>query len=207
MDIRDGALDFLFNTYKRILPTFGGFITSDGGKVDLSLVDQILAEVAAIEDKVFAMRHRAEEQDRQRKQQFKAQRKANETARQNGELPTNLFNNGPAIGRAAKVMEGGEKMRAVGAEQAEAEAEAEDKAPAEAKTEEENAEAAEMIKQQLMGGGGASQKEKRAGKTKTKTKIKIKTKTKEEVSERSERALRKTRLRRDYDATTTQQLN
>ena len=46
LDIRDGALDFLFNVYKRILPSFGGFITSDGGRVNLLLVDRILEEVA-----------------------------------------------------------------------------------------------------------------------------------------------------------------
>ena len=68
LDIRDGALDFLFNVYKRILPSFGGFITSDGGRVNLLLVDRILEEVAAIEDKVFALRHRAEEQDRAKRQ-------------------------------------------------------------------------------------------------------------------------------------------
>ena len=61
LDIRDGALDFLFNVYKRILPTLGDYITNHGGEVNLSHVDVILAEVGAIEDYVFSMKHQNEE--------------------------------------------------------------------------------------------------------------------------------------------------
>lgn len=71
LDIRDGALDFLFNVYKRILPGLGDYITNHGGQVNLRHVDVILAEVGAIEDLVFAMRYDQEQrmkaQDEQRK--------------------------------------------------------------------------------------------------------------------------------------------
>jgi len=66
LDIRDGALDFLFNVYKKVLPTLGSYITDHGGKVNLSNVDVILAEVGAIEDHVFSMRN---ESEKRRKEQ------------------------------------------------------------------------------------------------------------------------------------------
>lgn len=72
LDIRVGALDFLFNVYKRILPTLGDYITSHGGEVNLSHVDVILAEVGAIEDHVFLMKHEADESQKRRREQNKA---------------------------------------------------------------------------------------------------------------------------------------
>ncbi|CAN0056892.1 unnamed protein product, partial [Phaeothamnion confervicola] len=53
LDIRDGALDFLQNVYKRVLPAMGGYLTQPGGRVNLRNVDIILAEVGEIEDEVF----------------------------------------------------------------------------------------------------------------------------------------------------------
>jgi 5'-3' exoribonuclease 2 len=76
LDIRLGALDFLFNVYKRVLPTLGDYITNHGGQVNLSRVDVILAEVGAIEDYVFAMKHENEQREKDRQMQFKKQKKA-----------------------------------------------------------------------------------------------------------------------------------
>lgn len=67
LDIRDGGLDFLFNVYKKVLPTLGGYITDHGGEINLSHVDVILAEVGAIEDYVFNMRHEKEKRDKERR--------------------------------------------------------------------------------------------------------------------------------------------
>ena len=64
-----GALDFLFNVYKRLLPTLGDYITSHGGRVNLSHVDVILAEVGNIEDHVFTMKHDHELAEKQRRDQ------------------------------------------------------------------------------------------------------------------------------------------
>jgi 5'-3' exoribonuclease 2 len=75
LDIRDGALDYLFNVYKRLLPSLGDYITSSGGSVNLSLVDVLLAEVGSIEDYVFQMKHeneqRMQEQQRQQRENNK----------------------------------------------------------------------------------------------------------------------------------------
>lgn len=71
LDIRDGALDFLINVYKRILPSLGDYITNHGGEVNLSHVDVILAEVGAIEDHVFTMRHQTEQAEMQRRKSRK----------------------------------------------------------------------------------------------------------------------------------------
>lgn len=75
LDIRDGALDFLFNVYKRILPSMGDYITSDGGEVNLSHVDVILAEVGQLEDYVFSMKHENEQNDKKRQKEFVERKK------------------------------------------------------------------------------------------------------------------------------------
>jgi 5'-3' exoribonuclease 2 len=72
LDIRDGALDFLLNVYKRILPSLGDYITKSGGNVNLQHVNVILAEVGAIEDYVFQMKHDGEQRERQRRQEQKS---------------------------------------------------------------------------------------------------------------------------------------
>jgi len=85
MDIRDGALDFLFNVYKRILPSLGDYITSDSGDVNLSHVDVILAEVGAIEDYIFNMKHSNEQHDKEKRRQMDERRKRNLT--RDGQAP------------------------------------------------------------------------------------------------------------------------
>jgi 5'-3' exonuclease len=42
LDIRDGAIDFLIESYKSILPSLGDYITSPGGNVNLPQADVIL---------------------------------------------------------------------------------------------------------------------------------------------------------------------
>lgn len=71
LDIRDGALDYLFNVYRRLLPGLGGYLTDHGGKVNLDRVDVILAEVGAIEDYVFEMKHKNEENEKSRRNYMK----------------------------------------------------------------------------------------------------------------------------------------
>ena len=74
LDIRDGGLDFLFNVYKRVLPTLGSYLTDHGGVVNLSNVDVILAEVGAIEDHVFNIRYETEKNNQERIRQSKERR-------------------------------------------------------------------------------------------------------------------------------------
>jgi 5'-3' exoribonuclease 2 len=104
LDIRDGALDYLFNVYKRILPSLGDYITNHGGQVNLSHVDVILAEVGSIEDYVFTMKHENEERDKSRREQFKARKK-----QANGRSlddPRTAVKEIPKVqGRAARILE------------------------------------------------------------------------------------------------------
>lgn len=103
LDIRDGALDFLFNVYKRLLPTLGDYITNHGGNVNLSSVDVILAEVGAIEDYVFSMRHEAERRNKQRQEEHKArQKRSNPDAPPSNPAPKP---NPQVLGRAARILE------------------------------------------------------------------------------------------------------
>eukprot|EP00624_Nannochloropsis_granulata_P007519 evm.model.NODE_8251_length_22696_cov_22.787495.3 len=66
LDIRDGAIDFLLNVYKRVLPAMGDYLTAPGGVVNLEKVDIILAEVGRVEDEVFRRRRAGEDQHKQR---------------------------------------------------------------------------------------------------------------------------------------------
>lgn len=105
LDIRDGGLDYLFNVYKRILPTFSDYITNHGGQVNLSQVDVILAEVGAIEDYVFAMKHDNEKRDKQRREQFN-KRKKQAQGRSLENPQTAVEPPKPkAMGRSAKILE------------------------------------------------------------------------------------------------------
>lgn len=113
LDIRDGALDYLFNVYKRILPTLGDYITNHGGNVNLSHVDVILAEVGAIEDYVFAMKHENETRENQRKEEMKARKK--QAGGRSLDAPPSVQEQPQhaARGRAARILEREESMRAL----------------------------------------------------------------------------------------------
>ena len=97
LDIRDGALDFLFNVYKRLLPSLGDYVTTHGGQVNLSHVDVILAEVGAIEDYVFDMKHANEENQKKRRQDMlkSSNPRENQSKQEQHKI----------MGRAAKILE------------------------------------------------------------------------------------------------------
>ena len=103
LDIRDGALDYLFNVYKRILPGLGGYLTDHGGRVNLDRVDVILAEVGSIEDYVFEMKHANEQRDKARRAQMR------QNGMNGGKLPAGGIGNAPQeafqkMGRSARIM-------------------------------------------------------------------------------------------------------
>ena len=62
MDIRDGAIDFLMEVYKEVLPSLGNYLTSPPGNVNLRQVDVILSRVGEIEDEIFRRRKIGEDQ-------------------------------------------------------------------------------------------------------------------------------------------------
>ncbi|KAI9921006.1 hypothetical protein PsorP6_000630 [Peronosclerospora sorghi] len=75
LDIRDGALDFLILIYAKLLPAMGGYLT-DGGNVNLSRVDVILAEVGQVEDLIFQRRAlKQAENERRRKSHLSNEKK------------------------------------------------------------------------------------------------------------------------------------
>lgn len=104
LDIRDGGLDYLFNAYRRLLPGLGGYLTDHGGEVNLDRVDVILAEVGAIEDYVFDMKHKNEENDKARRAKYMNNNKMNRN-----KLPAGGIANAPKesfhkMGRSARIM-------------------------------------------------------------------------------------------------------
>lgn len=105
LDIRDGALDFLFNVYKRVLPSLGDYITNHGGQVNLSHVDVILAELGGIEDYVFQMKHENEQNSKRKREEW-MQRK-NEANGRSLDAPPPVSNQPKpkVMGRAARILE------------------------------------------------------------------------------------------------------
>jgi 5'-3' exoribonuclease 2 len=75
LDIRDGALDFLIECYKNVLPTLGNYLTSMGGKLNLFQVDVLLSKVGEIEDQIFLRRKTAEDQNEKKMQERNAFRR------------------------------------------------------------------------------------------------------------------------------------
>jgi 5'-3' exoribonuclease 2 len=67
LDIRDGALEFLFDVYKRLLPSLGDYLTNTG-IVNLDKVDVIMAEVGQVENEVFRRRAAKDANDKQRRE-------------------------------------------------------------------------------------------------------------------------------------------
>ena len=160
LDIRDGALDYLFNVYRRILPGLGGYLTDHGGKVNLDRVDVILAEVGSIEDYVFEMKHANEQRDKARRQQMK------QNGTTGGKLPAGGIVNAPhesfqKMGRSARIMtENGSTSTQQGMNSDGdimlqrghmAKEELRKKLKGKPSSSEENAKAAEALKQQLLG--------------------------------------------------------
>ena len=70
LDIRDGAIDFLIESYKEMLPSLGNYITSPGGKVNLQQADVILGRVGEVEDEVFRRKKGAEENEERRRASY-----------------------------------------------------------------------------------------------------------------------------------------
>ena len=67
LDIRDGAIDFLIESYKEMLPSLGNYVTSPGGNVNLLQADIILGRVGEIEDEVFRRKKGSEDMEEKRR--------------------------------------------------------------------------------------------------------------------------------------------
>ncbi|GAB0491647.1 hypothetical protein MMPV_002901 [Pyropia vietnamensis] len=79
LDIREGAIDFLMELYKGLVPTLG-YLTDGTGDVDFAKVRVLLADVGRKEDQVFAKRMESEARARQRDREEKARAAALEAA-------------------------------------------------------------------------------------------------------------------------------
>jgi len=143
LDIRDGALDFLLNVYKRLLPTMGDYITNHGGAVNLTQVDLILAEVGGIEDHVFTMKHKSEQQKK---------KYMNNKKRGKREDPRNAAINSHAkMGRAARTLANEDKCKGGDASHALQRGHAaKEQQRQNLKSSEENSKAAESLKESLV---------------------------------------------------------
>lgn len=82
LDIRDGALDFLIECYKTVIPSLGNYLTSSGGRLNLLQIDVLLSKVGEIEDQIFLKRKVAEDNSERKfqdRKKFSRQERPNET--------------------------------------------------------------------------------------------------------------------------------
>jgi len=123
--------------------------------VNLSHVDVILAEVGAIEDYVFSMKHESEQQDKQRRQRFKNQKKQQPGLKPD-EPPRGLNAPPPKVmGRAAKILEKQNAARkdSVALQRGhQAKEDSRNKQKVSHRLKEDNLEAAKALKATLLGG-------------------------------------------------------
>jgi 5'-3' exoribonuclease 2 len=98
LDIRDGALDFLMEVYKELLPSLGTYLTSPGGNVNLSAVDVLMARVSEVEDIVFRKRKEADDEQLRRRNAQDA-RNANNNSSSNSSAK---FRAGPTHGQRSR---------------------------------------------------------------------------------------------------------
>ncbi|GAX16536.1 5'-3' exoribonuclease 2 [Fistulifera solaris] len=150
LDIRDGALDYLLNVYKRLLPSMGGYITNSGGNVNLSNVDIILAEVGAIEDFVFGMKHENEKREEERRREQSMRKKNN--LRNDAPPEVAPVEHHRVKGRAARIMERQNKDKDIALSRGhQAKEDARHVQKAKRMMEQDNAKAAEDLKASLLG--------------------------------------------------------
>lgn len=94
LDIRDGALDFLMESYKDLLPSMGDYITAPGGVVNLRQVDIILGRVGQVEDIVFQRKKAREDFEDAKRARNNVRKKAGGYDKQSGQtLLDNIRNN------------------------------------------------------------------------------------------------------------------
>jgi 5'-3' exoribonuclease 2 len=109
LDIRDGALDFLIEVYKDLLPSMGEYVTSPGGNVNLGQLDVLLSKVGEVEDQVFQTRKAAED-----KEQVKRNRQSQYSKKQNGNtVRDNLLSQGDPRSQLTALSRGGDKKSSV----------------------------------------------------------------------------------------------
>ena len=56
LDIREGGLNLLFNLYRSLMPTMDGYLTSEGGEVNIARVMRVFVELAKVEGTILKRR-------------------------------------------------------------------------------------------------------------------------------------------------------
>mgnify|MGYP001033075839 FL=1 len=88
LDIRDGAIDTLLDIYKKLLPTFDGYVTKNG-EVNVVLAERLMAEVGALEEEIFQKKRAREQRMKERQARQDAEKQYRKTSlRQRAEHET-----------------------------------------------------------------------------------------------------------------------
>ena len=56
LDIREGGLNLLFNLYRELLPMMDGYLTSEGGEVNIARVMNVFKQLARVEGQILKRR-------------------------------------------------------------------------------------------------------------------------------------------------------
>ena len=83
LEIREGAIELLMATYKKVLPSLGGYLV-DGAEPDMPRVEAFIRAVAVHEEQIFSKRARMLHRDRQRRERDKQQAAAVAAAKESG---------------------------------------------------------------------------------------------------------------------------
>ncbi len=85
LDIRDGALDFLIECYKEMLPSLGDYLTRPGGYINLQPADVLLSKVGEIEDQIFQLKNQKEQQFETKMERRRQERQGQGNGGNNGQ--------------------------------------------------------------------------------------------------------------------------
>mmetsp|Transcript_6030 Transcript_6030/g.10449 ORF Transcript_6030/g.10449 Transcript_6030/m.10449 type:complete len:1181 (-) Transcript_6030:391-3933(-) len=97
LSIREGGLELLLDLYKRVLPTVGGYLTTDG-QVNLERVDVYMGVLGTVEDEIFRRRRQSELWDKQRRENNRQTRREGGRTRAEGNLAMAIAKgNGPEV--------------------------------------------------------------------------------------------------------------
>jgi 5'-3' exoribonuclease 2 len=86
LEIREGAIELLIETYKKVLPGLGGYITLNG-EIDLSRAEVLLTEVGKLEDAILVRRL----QRTQQKERNDARRQQRQQEMELRNMPSHLM--------------------------------------------------------------------------------------------------------------------
>lgn len=100
LEIREGAIDLLMATYKRMLPSLGHLV--EGPHVYLDRVERFISEIGSFEDSIFQKRMKMLQRQKNRRRQQREQQKSNQNRDRNNQNQHDRYFRGNAVDTSKK---------------------------------------------------------------------------------------------------------